>query len=186
MLAQGIDQFKQRGPRMEPDDLLCSRNARSGTPLVGRAQWKINQAPSLRGNERAWREHLYPSTRAVGDNPDHLLKVVGAKCKSKLNELFDRQRLCTASRVNIKSLQCLVKRMRFVALVSQGIDERFSPMREGRLYKRAKPGFFLLVESRALFRAQQNYRRADFRPRTKALGRDTEGFCNHSGVLRHD
>ena len=33
---------------MEPDDLLCSRNARSRTPLVGRAQWKINQAPSLK------------------------------------------------------------------------------------------------------------------------------------------
>ncbi len=33
---------------MEPDDLLCSRNARSRTPLVGRAQWKINQPPSLR------------------------------------------------------------------------------------------------------------------------------------------
>ena len=31
---------------MEPDDLLCSRNARSKTPLVGRAQWKINQPPS--------------------------------------------------------------------------------------------------------------------------------------------
>jgi hypothetical protein len=36
---------------MEPDDLLCSRNARSRTPLVGRAQWKINQASSLR---RQW------------------------------------------------------------------------------------------------------------------------------------
>jgi hypothetical protein len=33
---------------MEPDDLLCSRNARSRTPLVGRAQWKISQPPSLR------------------------------------------------------------------------------------------------------------------------------------------
>ncbi len=31
---------------MEPDDLLCSRNARSRTLLVARAQWKINQAPS--------------------------------------------------------------------------------------------------------------------------------------------
>jgi len=52
---------------MEPDDLLCSRNARSGTPLVGRAQWKINQTPSLRNNERAWRDHLYArSTAAVG------------------------------------------------------------------------------------------------------------------------
>ncbi len=30
---------------MEPDDLLCSRNARPPKALVGRAQWKINQAP---------------------------------------------------------------------------------------------------------------------------------------------
>jgi hypothetical protein len=37
---------------MEPDDFLCSRNARSRTPLVGRAQWKISQPPSLRDNER--------------------------------------------------------------------------------------------------------------------------------------
>ena len=40
---------------MEPDDLLCSRNARSRTPLVGRAQWKISQPPSLRENEQAWK-----------------------------------------------------------------------------------------------------------------------------------
>jgi hypothetical protein len=33
---------------MEPDDLLCSRNARPQKALVGRAQWKINQPPSLR------------------------------------------------------------------------------------------------------------------------------------------
>ena len=39
---------------MEPDDLLCSRNARSEKTLVGRAQWKINQPPSLTYNERAW------------------------------------------------------------------------------------------------------------------------------------
>ena len=50
---------------MEPDDLLCSRNARSQKALVGRAQWEINQPPSLRDNERAWREHLYRPTRAV-------------------------------------------------------------------------------------------------------------------------
>jgi hypothetical protein len=43
---------------MEPDDLLCSRNARSRTPLVGRAQLEINQPPSLRDNERAWRDHF--------------------------------------------------------------------------------------------------------------------------------
>jgi len=33
---------------MEPGDLLCSRNARPEKALVGRAQWKINQPPSLR------------------------------------------------------------------------------------------------------------------------------------------
>jgi len=43
---------------MEPDDLLCSRNARSKAPLVGRAQWKINQPPSLGDNERAGKDHL--------------------------------------------------------------------------------------------------------------------------------
>jgi|CXWL01.1.fsa_nt_gi hypothetical protein len=32
---------------MEPDDLLCSRNARPQKALVGRAQWKISQPPSL-------------------------------------------------------------------------------------------------------------------------------------------
>jgi len=37
---------------MEPDDLLCSRNARPGKALVGHAQWKINQPPSLK-RERA-------------------------------------------------------------------------------------------------------------------------------------
>jgi hypothetical protein len=37
---------------MEADDLPCSRNARSQTPLVGRAQWKIIQPPSLK-RERA-------------------------------------------------------------------------------------------------------------------------------------
>jgi hypothetical protein len=37
---------KERG--MEPDDLLCSRNARPQKALVGRAQWKINQPPSLK------------------------------------------------------------------------------------------------------------------------------------------
>jgi hypothetical protein len=49
---------------MKADDLLCSRNARSRTPLVGRAQWKINQPPSLERNEQAWKEHVYRSTRA--------------------------------------------------------------------------------------------------------------------------
>ena len=33
---------------MVPDDLLYSRNARPQKALVGRAQWKINQPPSLK------------------------------------------------------------------------------------------------------------------------------------------
>ena len=57
--------------RMEPDDLLCSRNARSRTPLVGRAQWKINQPPSLKKHEQAWREHVYRSMRAVKGSLGH-------------------------------------------------------------------------------------------------------------------
>jgi hypothetical protein len=43
---------------MEPDDLLCSRNARPEKALVGRAQWKINQPPSLERNKQAWKDLL--------------------------------------------------------------------------------------------------------------------------------
>jgi len=53
---------------MEPDDLLCSRNARPPKALVGRAQWKINQPPSLERNEQAWKEHVYRPMRAGKDN----------------------------------------------------------------------------------------------------------------------
>jgi hypothetical protein len=42
---------------MEPDDLLCSRNARPPKALVGRAQWKLTQPPSLK-RERASLEGL--------------------------------------------------------------------------------------------------------------------------------
>src|SRR6266850_3799908 len=48
---------------MEPDDLPCSRNARSQTPLVGRAQWKISQPPSLE-REQASLEGAYISLDA--------------------------------------------------------------------------------------------------------------------------
>ena len=37
---------------MGADDLLCSRNARPQKALVGRAQWKINQPPSLEDGTR--------------------------------------------------------------------------------------------------------------------------------------
>ena len=39
--------YKEGRAWMEPDDLLCSRNARPQKALVERAQWKINQPPSL-------------------------------------------------------------------------------------------------------------------------------------------
>ncbi len=42
---------------METVDLPCSCNARSQTPLVGHAQWEINQPPSLREHEQAWKDH---------------------------------------------------------------------------------------------------------------------------------
>ena len=56
---------------MEADDLLCSRNARSRTPLVGRAQWKINQLPSLERGEANLEEHTYCSRRAIEERPGY-------------------------------------------------------------------------------------------------------------------
>ena len=41
---------------MEPDDLQCSRNARPQKALVGRAQWKINQPPSLEREQGSLKE----------------------------------------------------------------------------------------------------------------------------------
>jgi hypothetical protein len=49
---------------MEADDLLCSRNARSRTPLVGHAQWETHLARPQGGKEgrirsmRAGKENL--------------------------------------------------------------------------------------------------------------------------------
>jgi hypothetical protein len=37
--------------------------------LVGRAQGKVSQPPSLDKNKQAWREHVYRPMRAVKDNP---------------------------------------------------------------------------------------------------------------------
>ena len=45
---------------MEADDLLCSRNARPQKALVGRAQWKLNQPPSLK-KKRASLERAFIS-----------------------------------------------------------------------------------------------------------------------------
>src|SRR6266550_7035172 len=90
--------------------------------------------------------------------------------KSEPEEVLNRQRLCPASRSNIQSLQCLGKRMKFIPFVPQRIDKRFPSMRKGRLHERTKCDFFLLTEPRALFRAQQQHCRGDFRPGTKTLG----------------
>jgi len=65
------------GEGMEADDLLCSRNARPEKALVGRAQWKINQFPSLADDEQAWREHFYRLTRTIEDRPAHPWRRVG-------------------------------------------------------------------------------------------------------------
>jgi hypothetical protein len=132
MLAQGMGHFK-REEGMEPDDLLCSRNARSRTPLVGRAQWKINQPPSLEITSELGRIIYMDggrSTCALGDNPDHLLKTVEGKWRSgagiastertrEPEKVLNRQRLCPASRSNIQSLQCLGNRMKFIPFVSE-------------------------------------------------------------------
>jgi hypothetical protein len=56
---------------MEPDDLLCSRNARPPKALVERAQLKIDQPPSLEGRitklEKMGREEGSRWVRALGD-----------------------------------------------------------------------------------------------------------------------
>ena len=52
---------------MEPDDLLCSRNARPLKALVRRAQWKINQPPSPKRKRASLEGSSVPrSTAAVG------------------------------------------------------------------------------------------------------------------------
>ena len=50
------------------NDLLCSRNARPQKALVGRAQWKIIQPPSLK-RARASLEGSFISFRAFEDRP---------------------------------------------------------------------------------------------------------------------
>ena len=67
---------------MEADDLLCSRNARPQKALVGRAQWKINQPPSLKKNEQAWREHVYRSMCAVEGSLGHS-PILGERDRGK-------------------------------------------------------------------------------------------------------
>ena len=67
---------------MEPDDLLCSRNARPPKALVGRAQWKINQAPSLRNNERPGKdEEEWPGCPLLRASNEHRLTVRVARAQ---------------------------------------------------------------------------------------------------------
>ena len=53
---------------MEADDLLCSHNARPQEALVGRAQWKINQPPSLK------RQRENSEERGANDQVPFLLR----------------------------------------------------------------------------------------------------------------
>ena len=65
---------------MEPDDLLCSRNARPPKALVGRAQWKINQPPSLeRESASLERACISFDARSKGQSGDTLTSVM---CRS--------------------------------------------------------------------------------------------------------
>ena len=60
---------------MEPDDLLCSRNARSRTPLVGRAQWGTHPGhPRTTYTSELGGSIVKParSTRAIEDRPGYL------------------------------------------------------------------------------------------------------------------
>jgi hypothetical protein len=60
---------------MEADDLLCSRNARSRTPLVGRAQWKINQPPSLKKKRASLEGACISFDARSRGQPDHSLQT---------------------------------------------------------------------------------------------------------------
>jgi hypothetical protein len=69
---------------MEVDDLLCSRNARPEKALVGRAQWKINQPPSLRDNEQARKGAcLSFDARSV----KLIRAILGATCTSTIGRI---------------------------------------------------------------------------------------------------
>ena len=63
---------------MEADDLLCSRNARPQKALVERAQWKINQPPSLE-RERASLEGACLSLDARSEGQPRLLPLKKGK-----------------------------------------------------------------------------------------------------------
>ncbi len=63
---------------MEPDDLLCSRNAHDQNVLVRRAQGEINKPPSLK-RERASLEGSFMWARAVEPQPFSLLGMVKRK-----------------------------------------------------------------------------------------------------------
>ena len=56
------------------DGLLCSRNARPQKALVGRAQWKINQPPSLKRERASLEGTRGRSMRALEGRVDYLMK----------------------------------------------------------------------------------------------------------------
>ena len=74
---------------MEADDLLCSRNARPQKALVGRAQWKIIQPPSLK-RERASLEGVCISfdARSKGQPRPLPLREVERIAGAMLDELI--------------------------------------------------------------------------------------------------
>jgi hypothetical protein len=90
--------------------------------------------------------------------------------KSESDEVLNRQGLCPAGRINLQSLQCPGNTVKFIPLISQGIDERFSSMCKCRFHERAKCDFLLLAEPCVLIRSQQHDCRSNFRSGTETLG----------------
>ena len=72
---------------MEPDDLLCSRNARPLKALVGRAQWKINQPPSLKRERASLEGSLH------GDPETHPASPIGKWRRERDLKTLKPQRL---------------------------------------------------------------------------------------------
>ena len=66
-----------------PVDLLCSSNARSRTPLVGRAQWEIKQPPPLKRERVSLEGSSIPSLNSrSGTDRDSLSLSYGVQLSS--------------------------------------------------------------------------------------------------------
>jgi hypothetical protein len=79
---------------MEPDDLLCSRNAHDQNVLVRRAQWEINQPPSLK-RKRASLEGLSVASLDGRSEPSMDVVPRGKTSKLGMTMVFRYTASCT-------------------------------------------------------------------------------------------